>query len=503
VHAEFAKKLEQEQGQNAEEQRRARNLTRKKQRRQQGIAPPSTKNRIRSIERTLQRKGHLLPPEAQEKMRERLAALRQDFEGVKLAEREKMMATRYRRVKFFERKKLQRRLQQTIRQCSDASLSDKERARLSAQRRQLVQDLQYVMYFPRDMKYVSILSNPRAETDALRATPEFQEKSARARQLVLAYRAMKLKRGADPGVPPAPPTGAAEARAPKRPLPADEDVSGSEAGLNRGRTLAAKRATRVADASASGSEGESEEEEEEEDSRAFVQRMREEQQRNLKALEARLARGEDSSGGFVAPDSGEAIAGGEYDHAGGGESAESAESAEAGGAGVPELKAFVGGSEVEEDSAELRRKMRYDAAENCLAPGEALQRHEERRRGATPRRDAVLGTGVPGQEDEGFVDMDPAALARAAERATPGLAARGDAGDAGESSDVWESSAGDAELPARVDRDAARAAAFGEPADLHSFGQRGGREAVRGVDRSPSPAPPLVLSGHAASLTPY
>ena len=42
-------------------------------------------------------------------------------------------------------------------------------------------------------------------------------------------------------------------------------MSGSEAGLNRGRTLAAKRATRVADASASGSEGESEEEEEEEE----------------------------------------------------------------------------------------------------------------------------------------------------------------------------------------------------------------------------------------------
>jgi len=28
------------------------------------------------------------------------------------------------------------------------------------------------MYFPRDMKYVSILSNPRAETDAIRSTGE-------------------------------------------------------------------------------------------------------------------------------------------------------------------------------------------------------------------------------------------------------------------------------------------------------------------------------------------
>jgi len=175
-----------------EARRKSRNKNKKILRKRQGKFVPSIKNRIRNIERTMQRKGHLLPEGVRQEMTTKLAHLQVEQEEAGLVEREKEMAKRYRRNKFFERKKLQRRLLQCTRDLETAA-TEEDRDRLQSQRRKLLEDIQYVLYYPRDMKYVSILKNPRAVIDELKSTPDFQAKMDRARQVVLAYRAMKLK----------------------------------------------------------------------------------------------------------------------------------------------------------------------------------------------------------------------------------------------------------------------------------------------------------------------
>lgn len=175
-----------------DEERRARSKEKKKVLKQKGRLVPSTKNRMRSMERTLARRGDRIPEDIKAGMRSKIEKLREDYGGVKLAEKERNYALRYRRVKFFERKKLQRKLAKNSKELEDEGLSSKDRRKLEKKRELIVQDLQYVTYFPRDMKYVSIFQNAREVIDKLRNSEGFEGKMERARQIVLAYRASKL-----------------------------------------------------------------------------------------------------------------------------------------------------------------------------------------------------------------------------------------------------------------------------------------------------------------------
>jgi len=177
----------------SKEELKARSKQKKKLRKEKGKLIPSTKNRIRSLERTLARRGDKIPEDVKEEMRDKIGKLQGDYQGVKLAEKERIYAKRYRRVKFFERKKLQRKLAKNTAELGEDGLSSKERKRLEQKRELILQDLQYVTYFPRDMKYVSVFENPREVVDKLRNSEGFADKMERARQIVLAYRAAKLK----------------------------------------------------------------------------------------------------------------------------------------------------------------------------------------------------------------------------------------------------------------------------------------------------------------------
>ena len=192
VQGTVRKQINKESREDEEAKRKARNKNKKRLKKKQGVLLPSTKNRMRSIERTLQRKGELIPEEVKRQMNDKLEELRREQEESALVEKEKLMATRYRKIKFFERQKLQRSLSHNSRALEQAA-SQSEREQLQTERRQLLQDLQYVLYYPRDLKYKSVLKNPRHVIDEWRAQPDFDKKVERARQVVLAYRAMKLK----------------------------------------------------------------------------------------------------------------------------------------------------------------------------------------------------------------------------------------------------------------------------------------------------------------------
>jgi hypothetical protein len=220
----------------SKEELKARSKQKKKLRKEKGKLIPSTKNQIRSLERTLARRGDKIPGDVKEEMRAKIGKLQGDYQGVKLAEKERIYAKRYRRVKFFERKKLQRKLAKNSAELGEEGLSSKERKRLEQKRELILQDLQYVTYFPRDMKYVSVFENPREVVDKLRNSEGFAEKMERARQIVLAYRAAKLKQTGSVGS-----GGGKEAAAVKRKRDAvrgsdgDEDEDEDEAPRKRSR----------------------------------------------------------------------------------------------------------------------------------------------------------------------------------------------------------------------------------------------------------------------------
>eukprot|EP00960_Hanusia_phi_P045374 757196-Hanusia_phi.AAC.2 len=192
VRSQFHDKVKDDKVRKERESSRSRTKMRETFRRSRGAALPSTKNRVRNIERTLARKGDSIPEEVKEKMRERIAQLKAEYEEIQLADKEKKYATRYRKVKFFERKKLERLLSRNAKAIRESDPNSAEFARLNSDRRQMLEDLQYILYFPRDMKYVSVLNNDRETIARLRSSPEFQQKMSRARQIVLAYRALKL-----------------------------------------------------------------------------------------------------------------------------------------------------------------------------------------------------------------------------------------------------------------------------------------------------------------------
>ena len=137
---------------------------------------PSVKNQIRSIERLLKRDG--VPAKLREEKERELEKLRDAGKDNARIEREKKLSTKYHKVKFFERVKLTRRIEQLEKRRDakdEGGLSAEELDELA----RLREDLEYVMNFPRGEKYVSVLVK---EGDTEHATKE----RARLRKLVKA-----------------------------------------------------------------------------------------------------------------------------------------------------------------------------------------------------------------------------------------------------------------------------------------------------------------------------
>ncbi|XP_057783303.1 rRNA-processing protein EFG1-like [Salvia miltiorrhiza] len=110
------------------------------------------KNQIRSIERMLRKDLPLEIKEAQEKKLEELKR-QQDIQNRLALERKIFL--RYRRIKFFERRKIERRIRRLEKQ-QRASTGQAQEADISEQLSKLKEDLEYVKFFPKTEKYVSL-----------------------------------------------------------------------------------------------------------------------------------------------------------------------------------------------------------------------------------------------------------------------------------------------------------------------------------------------------------
>ncbi|KAI0669545.1 hypothetical protein C8Q78DRAFT_185091 [Trametes maxima] len=85
----------------------------------------------------------------------RLKSLEADLAKAERARVERTLATRYHKIKFFERQKVARRLRQTQRKLADAD-GKTERRELEARQSELRVDLNYILHYPKTKKYISL-----------------------------------------------------------------------------------------------------------------------------------------------------------------------------------------------------------------------------------------------------------------------------------------------------------------------------------------------------------
>ncbi|KAG6423129.1 hypothetical protein SASPL_113515 [Salvia splendens] len=110
------------------------------------------KNQIRSIERMLRKDLPLEIKEAQEK---KLEELKRQHDIQNRLALERKIFLRYRRIKFFERRKIERRIRRLEKQ-QRALTGQAQEADISEQLSKLKEDLEYVKFFPKTEKYVSL-----------------------------------------------------------------------------------------------------------------------------------------------------------------------------------------------------------------------------------------------------------------------------------------------------------------------------------------------------------
>ncbi|KAJ1460901.1 hypothetical protein M885DRAFT_612079 [Pelagophyceae sp. CCMP2097] len=135
-----------------------RNRKQKERLKARGVSKPKTeKNKIRDLRRRIQlekKKGGTAEAIA---ALEADIALRSTSEGAKEAERKKVEiqkanATKYHKVKFFERRKIDR----SLRQVQKKLLTSPADAALVAEEARLFGDLSYVKFYPNEHKYISL-----------------------------------------------------------------------------------------------------------------------------------------------------------------------------------------------------------------------------------------------------------------------------------------------------------------------------------------------------------
>ncbi|KAK4773227.1 hypothetical protein SAY87_028246 [Trapa incisa] len=114
----------------------------------------SIKNQIRSVERMLRKD---LPSEVRDAQEKKLEGLRKQQEIHTRLAVEKKIFLQDRKIKFFERRKIERRIRR-LEKMQRSSSGPEQDAEIVEQLCKLKEDLEYVRFFPKTEKYVSLFS---------------------------------------------------------------------------------------------------------------------------------------------------------------------------------------------------------------------------------------------------------------------------------------------------------------------------------------------------------
>lgn len=136
---------------------------------------PSVQKKIRDLERLIVKIGD---PTAD--LARRLAILKEEKAQHEKNEHDRKMCDKYHKVKFIERKKITRKLRAIDSQIAGRTPSLESSENLTEKRQQLLDDLKYVMYYPKGLKYVGLLNEDNGDEKSIKKSNALR---ARARHL--------------------------------------------------------------------------------------------------------------------------------------------------------------------------------------------------------------------------------------------------------------------------------------------------------------------------------
>eukprot|EP00045_Choanoeca_perplexa_P003065 m.28478 g.28478 ORF g.28478 m.28478 type:complete len:224 (+) comp11845_c0_seq2:74-745(+) len=123
----------------------------------------STRSKIRDVQRLLRKED--LPETMRVSQERALKALTQQLGDEQQSHRERKMQAKYKMVKFMERRKIMRKQAALQKRLNNPELSPQAKLELQAEIEQRQSWLDYIEFFPRDAKYISILK-PSADISA-------------------------------------------------------------------------------------------------------------------------------------------------------------------------------------------------------------------------------------------------------------------------------------------------------------------------------------------------
>ncbi|KAH9039878.1 hypothetical protein EDB85DRAFT_229143 [Lactarius pseudohatsudake] len=125
------------------------------------------KSALRQTRRLLAKEG--LAADVRVESERKLKALETDLVAAEKANKERALATRYHKAKFFDRQKLIRKIKQTKKRLEEDGVSSKVRKALGAELFELRVDLNYVLNYPRLEKYISLFPPDVRQTEGAAA----------------------------------------------------------------------------------------------------------------------------------------------------------------------------------------------------------------------------------------------------------------------------------------------------------------------------------------------
>ena len=121
------------------------------------------KKKIRDIERMLNRNPEKIEATKKQESERALHAFKLQLEQLQENQKTKQLVKKYHMVKFFERKKAQKRLKQAAKALSQASQNDKQQALDNLRECEI--DWYYIFHYPRDEKYIALYAKSEETND--------------------------------------------------------------------------------------------------------------------------------------------------------------------------------------------------------------------------------------------------------------------------------------------------------------------------------------------------
>lgn len=144
---------------------------------------PSIKNRIRGLERFLKRPD--LEDSIREAKEQQLKQLQSEFQNKSdlssKVEAEKEFVLKYKRIRFFERRKLMRKFQQLTKKIldnkDDGDKDDDDKTRDAAALAKVENQLKYIFFYPKQESYLSLFPRKPLKSEMLRKQNELLAKA--------------------------------------------------------------------------------------------------------------------------------------------------------------------------------------------------------------------------------------------------------------------------------------------------------------------------------------